>query len=235
MHPEWKKNPRGFWRIALNPCTMRGILACALVLSLAVCSPGPTSTPEPTPTPAPTASPTPVSVPEPSPADIEACSNGLAVAEPEDNPDLVRDCAILLGAMDILVGQAVLAFEVYDLDWSPDIPITRWKGIDVSGGRVVGIVLHPYLVTEGDVGYTRSLWGNIPPLLGGLSSLREMDLNRNELTGEIPSSLANLANLEHLDLCDNRLEGEVPQLLVDLTFLNELRLCANHLEGVNPE
>ena len=47
--------------------------------------------------------PTPLGIPEPYRADISACTDGVAVQNPEENPDSVRDCAILLGARDTLL------------------------------------------------------------------------------------------------------------------------------------
>ena len=203
-----------------------GALAvAALVLPLIACSPEPTptlvSTPTPafTPSPVYTPSPTPIDVPEPSPSNIEACSNGRAVPNPEDNSGLVRDCAILLEARDILVGPPP---SDYDLDWSSQLSITKWKGIDLAGGRVVGIVLESYTVEQGDVASRFALGGSISPALGGLTALRELDLSDNTLRGEIPSSLANLTRLESLDLSYNYLMGELPSSLASLTRLEHL-------------
>ena len=64
--------------------------------------------------------PTPLGIPEPYRADISACTDGVAVQNPEENPDSVRDCAILLGARDTLLGETS---NEYGLDWSPQRPM----------------------------------------------------------------------------------------------------------------
>ena len=55
---------------------------------------------------------------------LEACSNGIAVPDPEDNPGLVQDCAVLLSIRDTLAGEATL-------DWSHTTPILEWEGVEV--------------------------------------------------------------------------------------------------------
>ncbi|KAH6837173.1 hypothetical protein C2S53_019153 [Perilla frutescens var. hirtella] len=52
--------------------------------------------------------------------------------------------------------------------------------------------------------------GSIPDDIGRLSSLRELNLNRNRLVGLIPASLASM-NLELLDLNNNMLMGPIPK------------------------
>ena len=50
--------------------------------------------------------------------------------------------------------------------------------------------------------------GEIPPELGGLSNLRELDsFGGNQLTGEIPPELGGLSNLTGLWLWSNQLTG----------------------------
>ena len=217
-----------------------GVVFAVFVLSVVACSgedsalivtPSPTRITEalPTPTPTPTPTPSPTPVPEPSPFDITACSNGVAVLDPGNNPDLVRDCAILLGARDILAPQPG-----YDLDWSPNLFIATWRGIRVTGGRVRVIDLESYEVHAGDVVYRVGLGGTIPPSLGGLTGLRSLRLQWNHLGGHIPSSLGNLTQLESLDLCGNHLIGEIPSSLGNLTSMKILRLNNNQLTGEIP-
>ena len=97
----------------------------------------PTNTTPPSPTPE--ATPVSFHIPEPAPGDVIACSNGTAVPNPENNPELVNDCAILLGARDVLLGE-VSSLEPYELDWSPHIPIGEWRGISIRGGRVTSVI-----------------------------------------------------------------------------------------------
>ncbi|KAI6691235.1 hypothetical protein NL676_028063 [Syzygium grande] len=64
--------------------------------------------------------------------------------------------------------------------------------------------------------------GAIPPALGTLWGLRELDVSHNDLSGEIPSSPVQLTDLNYLNLSLNKLEGEVPKQGV---FLNASAVC----------
>ncbi|GLT41626.1 hypothetical protein SLA2020_156740 [Shorea laevis] len=77
--------------------------------------------------------------------------------------------------------------------------------------------------------------GEIPDVIGKLSSLKGLNLSHNNLTGHISPSLANLTNLEWLDLSSNELAGKIPNELVSLTQLSVLNLSNNHLVGHIPE
>ncbi|GKV05292.1 hypothetical protein SLEP1_g17322 [Rubroshorea leprosula] len=77
--------------------------------------------------------------------------------------------------------------------------------------------------------------GEIPKVIGKLSSLKGLNLSHNNLNGCIPHSLGNLTNLEWLDLSSNELVGEIPQELVSLTSLSVLDLSNNQLDGCIPQ
>ncbi|GLT79556.1 hypothetical protein SLA2020_510390 [Shorea laevis] len=77
--------------------------------------------------------------------------------------------------------------------------------------------------------------GEIPDVIGKLSSLKGLNLSHNNLTGPISQSLGNLTNLEWLDLSFNELVGEIPDELVSLTELSRLNLSNNHLVGHIPQ
>ncbi|GKV51842.1 hypothetical protein SLEP1_g58466 [Rubroshorea leprosula] len=77
--------------------------------------------------------------------------------------------------------------------------------------------------------------GEIPKVIGKLSSLKGLNLSHNNLSGFIPHSLGNLTNLEWLDLSSNELVGEIPQELVSLTSLSVLDLSNNQLDGCIPQ
>ena len=158
---------------------------------------------------------------DPGPADIEACSNGIAVPDPEANPGLVEDCRTLLGIREAL-GGSVLPF------WSTETPIMEWGGIWVNGEtpRVHHIGI--------SYAFTPSLYGRIPPELSKLTELRSLNLSHNELSGHIPPELGRLTNLEALDLSDNLLTGGIPTELANLANLKGLYLSDNALTGEIP-
>ena len=151
-------------------------------------------------------------------AQSSGCGNGVAVANPANNPGLVADCEALLSARDTLAGTGTL-------DWSASTPITNWDGVTVGGTpqRVIGLF-------PSEMGLT----GSIPPELGNLTKLIDLSLHRNQLTGTIPSSLGNLTNLEGLYLYDNQLTGTIPPELGGLANLWLLALRDNQLTGCIP-
>jgi hypothetical protein len=71
------------------------------------------------------------------------------------------------------------------------------------------------------------LTGEIPPEIGNLTNLEELDLSDNQLTGSIPPEIGNLTNLTFLDLGDNQLTGSIPPEIGNLTNLTYLSLFNN--------
>jgi len=97
--------------------------------------------------------------------------------------------------------------------------IANWEGVGVdTAGRVQALWL-PY----------NNLSGSIPPELGSLTKLVELQLPENRLTGSIPGELGGLGNLEDLDLSFNRLTGSIPAEFGNLSSLVRLNLWANQL------
>ncbi|XP_062011661.1 probable leucine-rich repeat receptor-like serine/threonine-protein kinase At3g14840 isoform X2 [Rosa rugosa] len=62
----------------------------------------------------------------------------------------------------------------------------------------------------------------LPPYLGGMTTLTTLDLSFNKLTGEIPRSFSGLAKMEYMFLTGNMLTGSVPDWLkgdnIDLSY-----------------
>jgi len=76
--------------------------------------------------------------------------------------------------------------------------------------------------------------GEIPPEIGTLTNLENLDLNSNQLSGEIPPEIGTLTNLENLGLYSNQLTGEIPPEIGNLTNLGYLDLSSNQLSGEIP-
>ncbi|GJU40087.1 leucine-rich repeat-containing protein [Tanacetum coccineum] len=77
--------------------------------------------------------------------------------------------------------------------------------------------------------------GEIPNIIGNLSSLKVLNLSHNHLNSQIPYSLGNLSEIESLDLSWNQLTGEIPESLAGIKGLEVLRLSHNRLVGRIPD
>ena len=158
------------------------------------------------------------SIIQPMSAPPVVCPGGPEGEYPTAEGGLVDDCAALLSALPILTGSG-------NLDWSVDIPVTRWSGVIAGGDPVRVVALN--LTTGG-------LSGEIPPELGDLSALQSLHLYGNDLTGEIPPELGRLGSLTILDLGGNRLTGEIPPEVGDMSALTWMDLSFNKLSGPVP-
>ncbi len=109
-------------------------------------------------------------------------------------------------------------------NWLSDLPLGEWGGVTTDDeGRVVGLALP-----------RNQLGGTIPPELGQLANLSELDLSVNDLAGSIPAELADLANLSQLNLALNELAGSIPPELGSMPGLSWLILGRNRLTGTIP-
>ena len=108
-------------------------------------------------------------------------------------------------------------------NWLSNKPVSAWHGVTVSNGRVTGLSL-------GD----NRLTGTVPPELGNLSGLIELNLPGNQLAGAIPPELGNLARLTELNLGANQLVGAIPTELGNLSNLTKFSLANNQLTGTIP-
>lgn len=79
------------------------------------------------------------------------------------------------------------------------------------------------------------LSGNIPPELGQLENLQVLKLFLNNLNGSIPPQIGKLKNLQYLYMFSNSLSGEIPPEIGQLTNLQTLYLYSNNLTGMLPK
>ncbi|KAI3460100.1 hypothetical protein Pfo_016763 [Paulownia fortunei] len=82
---------------------------------------------------------------------------------------------------------------------------------------------------------TCTLRGEIPPSVGNMTSLIDLELSGNYLVGRVPKELGLLKNLQHLELYYNQLEGDIPEELGNLTELRDLDMSVNKFSGRIPE
>ena len=196
--------------------------------------PEPTTVPEREPTaeatlirqPAPTVAPTPApmlastTTPEPAPT-----------AEPA--PTVAPTPAPMLTDREILE----LFYHATDgpnwtnnENWLSNKPLGEWYGVTTDAqGHVIELDFFDWATNSGN-----GLAGELPPELGNLSKLRELNLALNELWGDIPPELGNLTAMTELDLYANQLSGEIPPELGKLSLLKKLTLGFNQLSGNIP-
>ncbi|XP_058069578.1 receptor protein-tyrosine kinase CEPR1-like isoform X2 [Magnolia sinica] len=82
---------------------------------------------------------------------------------------------------------------------------------------------------------TCSIQGHIPPSVGNMTSLIDLELSGNFLIGRIPAEIGRLKNLQFLELYYNQLTGEIPPEIGNLTQLRDVDISVNRLTGRIPE
>ena len=115
--------------------------------------------------------------------------------------------------------------ELEDL-WDPDDDPTSWDGLTWDEDGAKGNVTYIDL-------YDCGLSGVLPVEIGGLSELRSLALDGNELTG-VPYSIGDLTKLEELYLSNNNLRS-VPPEICNCVNLVTLWLNNNELTSVPAE
>ena len=79
------------------------------------------------------------------------------------------------------------------------------------------------------------LSGELPRVIGNISSIGLLDLFNNRLSGKVPESLEDLSRIRQHYPHRNQLSGEIPTKLGSCTNLNKLDLSYNMLTGRIPE
>ena len=97
--------------------------------------------------------------------------------------------------------------------WLTNAPLDQWHGVETDeDGRVITLILRE-----------NGLKGIIPAELGGLSHLEILNLHgNNQLTGPLPPKIGNLERLRELDLGNTDLEGEIPSTMGKLVKLRRM-------------
>ena len=166
---------------------------------------GPTTTPEPQPAPAATTVPSPT-LPR------------QAAPEPATSAATDREALVALYHSTSDPGWKD------NENWLTDRPIGEWHGVGTDpSGQVIRLSL-----------VANQLSGTIPPVLGNLTSLRELYLHDNNLFGELPRDLAKLDALIFLSLSGNSIEGVIPPEWGQFFSLVWLALDRNNLSGTIP-
>jgi hypothetical protein len=109
--------------------------------------------------------------------------------------------------------------------WDTTQPISTWYSVSscIVNNRITGIYLN-----------NNNLTGTLPPEIGNLDSLKNLELYENNLYGSIPPELWNLVQLKELRLESNMLSGSLPTEIGNLTQLNSFFLDYNNFIGSIP-
>ena len=170
---------------------------------------------------------------------------------------LSHDCTYLLNQIQDVLDPAG------ELNWSDDLALTSWHGVDLHRGasytstepvRVVDLELFGGVCAARTCQTNETpvkLTGVVPVAFGGntgndgakapLGELAILDLSDNQLTGGIPPELGGdgsgnhrMDNLAYLMLADNPLGGTIPPELGNLDNLTILWLYRAQLTGTIP-
>ena len=113
---------------------------------------------------------------------------------------------------------------VNSANWLSERPLEEWHGVYTDEvGRIIFIAM-----------LDNGLAGPIPPEIGKLTALLELQLGSNDLTGSLPPEIGNLTNLGGIGLGGNSLSGPIPPEIGNLTNLERLDLVNNSLSGPIP-
>ncbi|WCJ28084.1 Leucine-rich repeat protein kinase family protein [Euphorbia peplus] len=79
------------------------------------------------------------------------------------------------------------------------------------------------------------LSGSIPPSIGNLTYLTEINFSNNTFSGELPQQLGRLLRLQHLNMTYNSFSGKFPTNLTHCKELTVIECTNNNLIGEIPE
>ncbi|XP_062082879.1 polygalacturonase inhibitor-like [Humulus lupulus] len=135
--------------------------------------------------------------------------------------------------------------------WHEDTDCCEWYCVEcdskthriTSLSVIAGSLSGPIPPQVGDLPYLENLdlhkqvnlTGPIPPAIAKLKRLKSLRLDWTSLSGSVPGFLSQLTSLTSLDLSFNKLAGPIPASLSKLPKLNYLRLDRNKLTGPIPD
>jgi Leucine-rich repeat (LRR) protein len=76
--------------------------------------------------------------------------------------------------------------------------------------------------------------GKLPPEIFNLTSLKSLDIIRNNFSGQFPKGIPKLKNLVVLDAFSNSFTGQLPAEFSELVFLKILNLAGSYFSGTIP-
>ncbi|PQP96819.1 putative receptor-like protein kinase [Prunus yedoensis var. nudiflora] len=110
--------------------------------------------------------------------------------------------------------------------WNESVHFCFWHGVTCSRR-------HQQRVTRLDL-RSQKLAGSLPPHIGNLSFLRELQLQNNSFSHEIPPEIGNLRRLQVLSLHNNSFSGPIPYNVSYCSNLIFMNIGFNGLVGKIP-
>ncbi|KAK9949786.1 hypothetical protein M0R45_005300 [Rubus argutus] len=110
-------------------------------------------------------------------------------------------------------------------NWSTTTPVCNWVGVTCAARHLRVAVLN--------ISYF-GLAGTIPPELGNLSFLVDLQLTNNSFSGTLPVELARLRRLKLVSFGYNNFKGEIPSWFGSLPKLATIHLSGNQFTGSIP-
>ncbi|KAJ8767945.1 hypothetical protein K2173_020885 [Erythroxylum novogranatense] len=118
------------------------------------------------------------------------------------------------------------------------VNLSSLRELELAGNGLAGEI--PSII--GDLSYLvlihidrNSIYGSIPPEISKLVNLTFLNLSSNLLNGTIPTELCRMQRLERVYLSNNSLSGEIPSALGNSSHLGLLDLSKNKLSGSIPD
>lgn len=113
---------------------------------------------------------------------------------------------------------------INNTNWCSDKPLNEWYGISTNSTGTVRDIILEY----------NNLTGTIPPEIGNLTYLRQINVGGNRLTGSIPSEIGKLKHLERAIFNVNELSGRLPVELAECDKLHTFDILGNKITGSIP-
>ncbi|GLT83948.1 hypothetical protein SLE2022_022100 [Rubroshorea leprosula] len=140
------------------------------------------------------------------------------------HPTNENDRLALLAFKDRIVGDPLGILT----SWNESSHFCNWTGVLCSKKHQARVIVLNLA--------NQKLVGSIPPHIGNLSFLWQINLSYNSFTGEIPQQIGRLFRLRYLDLNYNNFHGKIPIELQNISkSLQVVQVAANQLIGSIPQ